>query len=158
MNIKKIRNIVIAIFVLGTFSLLIAYAVNNSKFNFKSNKQNKARTGMGYQRDIRVDFKDRTLVHLGDFTANMSLGDRAGKFVRIKLSARVENSDVSDEMKDKNIIIRDNVISALSAKTFSQISTPQGKQRLKEDMQTRLNSVLGEGNVEELYFTKFEIR
>ncbi|HFU74349.1 MAG TPA: flagellar basal body-associated FliL family protein, partial [Helicobacteraceae bacterium] len=140
MDTKKIRNVVIGVVVLSSIGLLVAYAVNTSKFNFKTAKKNKARTGMGYQRDIRIDYKDRTLVHIGDFTANMSLGDRAGKYVRIQLSARVENSDVSDEMKEKNIIIRDNVISALSAKTFSQIATPQGKTRLKEDMRLRLNS------------------
>jgi len=158
MNIKKIRNIITAFFILGGFTLLIAYAVNTSKFSFKHNKHNKAKTGMGYQRDIRVDFKDRTMVHLGDFTANMSMGERAGKYVRIKLSARVENSSVSDEMKEKNIVIRDSVISVLSAKTFSQISTPQGKERLKNDMLGRINARLGEGEVQELYFTKFEVR
>lgn len=158
MTIKKLRNIIALIFILGGLALSIAYLVNNSKFNLKTNKHDKTRTGIGYQRDIRVDFKDRTMVHIGDFTANMTPGDRAGKYVRIKLSARVDNSDVSEEMQEKNIIIRDAVINVLSAKTFSQISSPQGKERLKDEMLSRMNRVLGEGNVKELYFTKFEVR
>jgi len=159
MNKNKIRALaILGIFVI-MFIVLVVYAVTNSSFNFKGNTlKQKQKVGMGYVRTGRVEYKARDIFFLGDFTTNMASHDRAGKFVRVEVRLKMSDEDLADELKEKNIVLRDAVIEAMSLKRFSQVSTQKGKVALKEDIKTRLNGILAEGDVEEVYFTKFIVQ
>ena len=139
--------------------VLITYAVSNSAFNFKGNTlKQKQKVGLGYVRTGRVEFKAKDVFFLGDFTTNMATHDRAGKFVRVEIRLKMSNTDLADELKDKNIVLRDAVIEEMSLKRFSQVSTQKGKMALKENIKKRLNDVLDDGEIEEVYFTKFIVQ
>ena len=138
---------------------LITFAVLNSSFNFKGNVlKQQQKVGLGYVRTGRVDYKAKDVFYLGDFTANMATNDRAGKFVRLEVRLKMSDTDLADELKEKNIILRDTVIEAMSLKRFSEVSTEKGKIALKENMKDRLNSILADGDIEEVYFTKFIVQ
>ncbi len=156
---KKTLSMTIGILIVLIVLLGITYTIKTSNFNFSTKSiGNKAPTGMGYQRDARIDYKDSTMVHLGDFTTNMSNGDKAGKFIRTAISAKVSSSDGADEIKKRNIIVRDIIIKELSLKSFSQISTNRGKMKLKEDIRQSINSKMQDGQIKEVYFTQFKIQ
>ena len=159
MNTNKIRAYAIFGIVVIMFFVVVAYAVSNSSFNFKGNTlKQKQKVGMGYVRTGRVEYKARDVFFLGDFTTNMATNDRAGKFVRVEVRLKMSDEDLVDELKDKNIVLRDAVIEAMSLKRFSQVSTQKGKIALKEDIKTSLNSILADGDIEEVYFTKFIVQ
>lgn len=159
MNKNKIRALAI-IGIIGTMILvLIAYAVSNSAFNFKGNiLKQKQKTGIGYVRAGRTDFKAPTVFFLGDFTTNMATNDRAGKFVRVEVRLEMSDTDMADELKHKNILLRDAVIEEMSLKRFSQVSTPRGKEELKENIKNRINTIVDDGEIKEVYFTQFIIQ
>ncbi len=149
--------------IIGIISIMllavIIYGVTNSAFNFKGNTlKQKQKTGLGYVRTGRVEYKSPDVFFLGDFTTNMAINDRSGKFVRVEIRLKMSDTDMSAEMKDKNILLRDAVIEEMSLKRFSQVSTEKGKLELKENIKNRLNTILADGDVEEVYFTKFIIQ
>jgi flagellar basal body-associated protein FliL len=159
MDIHKIRIMaIIGIFSLMLISLII-YAVSNSSFNFegKTYKQ-KPKTGLGYVRTGRAEYKAPNVFFLGDFTTNLATHDRAGKFVRVEVRLQMSDTDMTQELKDKNIRLRDAVIDEMSLKRFSQLSTPKGKMALKDNIRSRLNDIVDEGEIEEVYFTKFIVQ
>jgi len=159
MNKNKIRAYAIFGIVLIMFFVVVAYAVSNSSFNFKGNTlKQKQKVGMGYVRTGRVEYKARDVFFLGDFTTNMATNDRAGKFVRVEVRLKMSDEDLVDELKDKNIVLRDVVIEAMSLKRFSQVATEKGKEALKEDIKGKLNGILADGDIEDVYFTKFIIQ
>ena len=159
MNKNKIRAYAIFGIIMIILLVLIAYAVSNSSFNFEGNKlKQKQKVGMGYVRTGRVEFKARDIFFLGDFTTNMATNDRAGKFVRVEVRLKMSDTDLVDELKYKNIVLRDAVIDSMSLKRFSQVATEKGKMALKEDIKVRLNSILADGDIEEVYFTKFIVQ
>lgn len=159
MNKNKIRMMAITGIIITMLVVLIAYAVTNSEFNLKTDKfGQKPKTGLGYVRTGRVEYKARDMFFLGDFTTNMATNDRAGKFVRVEVRLKMSDTDMVDELKDKNIVLRDAVIEELSLKHFSEISTEKGKLSLKENLKTRLNSIVADGEIEEVYFTKFIVQ
>lgn len=159
MNINKIRKTAIVINILLILLVLLVYALSNSAFNFKGNTlKQKQKVGMGYVRTGKVEYKARDIFLLGDFTANMASHDRAGKFVRVEIKLQMSDEDMADELKEKNIIIRDAVIEEMSLKKFSEVSTPKGKVELKNNIKSRLNSIVGDGNIEDVYFTQFIIQ
>ncbi len=51
--------------------------------------------------------------------------------------------------------INDAIINILAARTPGDISTPEGKQRLKNDIKDALNRILGGEQVSNIYFTQF---
>ena len=139
--------------------VLIAYAVSNSAFNFKGNVlKQKQKTGLGYVRAGRTDYKAPTVFFLGDFTTNMATNDRAGKFVRVEIRLEMSDTGMADELKYKNIRLRDAVIEEMSLKRFSEVSTAKGKEELKENLKNRLNSIVDDGEINEVYFTQFIIQ
>jgi len=159
MNKNKMRAISIGLIILTMLIIIIVYAVTNSDFNFKGNKfKQKQKAGLGYSRVGRVEFKSPDTFFLGDFTVNMATHDRAGKFVRIEVRLKMSDRDMVDELKFKNIVLRDAVIEEMSLKKFSEVSSETSKLNLKENLKNRLNGVLTEGEIEEIYFTKFIIQ
>ena len=68
---------------------------------------------------------------------------------------RTSGEAVSEEIKRKNILIRDVVIGALSDKRFEEVATQLGKEKLKQEINDLMNEVLEEGEVDEVFFTEF---
>jgi len=159
MNIQKIRIMSILSIIVIMLIVLIVYSLSNSAFNFSGNlTQQKQKVGMGYVRTGRTEFKARDIFFLGDFTTNLATHDAAGKFIRVEVRLKMSDTDLADELKDKNIVLRDAVIDAMSLKRFSELATQKAKEKLKEDIKTRLNGILSEGEIEDVYFTKFIVQ
>jgi flagellar protein FliL len=159
MNRDKIRYFAIIGIILLMLIVIVIYAVSNSAFNFKGNTlKQKSKTGLGYVRTGRTDFKAPDVFFLGNFTANMATNDRAGKFVVIELRLKMSDTDMATELKEKNIRLRDAVIDEMSLKRFSEVATEKGKLALKSNIKERLNGIVQEGQIEEVYFTKFIIQ
>ncbi len=155
---KIIRTFAIVILVTLLIGI-IYYAVSTSKFNFeKADSPRSYKVSKGIGRDVQVNRDNPTMVKLGSFTTNMSKNGRAGKFVITELSAHTTDSDASYELKERNILVRDIIIKEMSLKTFSQISTNRGKDQIKANIKMQLNKILAEGEVEEIYFTKFLVQ
>ena len=78
---------------------------------------------------------------LPPITVNIS--DPSGRRY-LKLGMEVEvNADVAAALQANNPRIRDAIIMLLAGKTFSDISTPDGKVLLKAEVAARLNQILG---------------
>lgn len=159
MNRNKIRFFAVVAIILLMILVLMIYAVSNSAFNFKGNTlKQKSKTGLGYVRTGRTEFKAPDVFFLGNFTANMATNDPAGKFVVVEIRLKMSDKDMAQELKDKNIRLRDAVIDEMSLKRFSEVATEKGKLAMKENIRERLNGIVQEGQIEEVYFTKFIIQ
>ena len=164
MNMQKISRVILTVFLVGIVAVSFIYMVTEMKFenismDFSKNLSNKKLPKTpGYHRNPIIEFKNRTTVHLGDFTTNIVQGGRSTKFLKTKVTVRTENEKVSEEIVKRNVLIRDSVIKALSSKQFADVATPRGKMALKAEVGEALNSHLQEGKVEEVFFTEFIIQ
>lgn len=159
MNLKKISKMILFLIVIGIVAFSMSYLIKEVKIDHsKSLPQKRVSKGPGYHRVPIIDWKDRTMVHLGDFTTNTSMTDNKRKFVKTKITVKTSNEEVSEEIKLRNIIIRDAVIKALSSKRFDEIGTADGKLRLKETIEEDINKIVREGSVKEVYFTEFIVQ
>ena len=87
----------------------------------------------------------------------VNLSDASGRRY-LKLGMEVEvNADVSDALKTNSARIRDAVIMLLAGKTYTDISSPDGKVLLKAEVAARLNQILGAQRVIRVYFTDFVV-
>jgi flagellar FliL protein len=61
-------------------------------------------------------------------------------------------------MDKKKSLIRDIVIRSLSSKTFEEVSTIKGKDRLKDEIVTKINDILADGQIRNIFFTDFVVQ
>ncbi len=113
------------------------------------------------QQGAAMDQKDGTLeatsgysVPLDYFLVNLA-EDQGQKLFKVQMEFDVDSVDVQEEINKRMPQVRDIIIILLSSKTYSQISTPKGKERLKEEIRDTVNSFLTKGKINKVLFTQF---
>ncbi len=86
----------------------------------------------------------------------VNLADPGGnRYLKVSMQAEVDNEKVMEELEKRKPQIRDIVLTVLSSKTYSEISTAQGKLALKQEIMRRINLALSTGSVVNIYFMEF---
>ncbi len=109
------------------------------------------------QRKQLDDLSVGPIFPVDQFIVNLT-SDGGKRFLKTKLELELNDADLLTELEGKKPRIRDIIIRVLSSKTVEEISTPKGKDKLKQELITQLNSVLLDGQVVRLYFTEFVIQ
>ena len=99
------------------------------------------------------------LMPLEPFLVNLADEDGV-RFLKTTLQLGMEK-DIAGEV-DKNSAmvasIRDSIIALLTSKTSEQIMTPPGKDTLREEIRTRINSLSLSNKVAEVYIVDFVVQ
>lgn len=93
---------------------------------------------------------------LDPFTLNL-LSDTGSRYVKCTIELEQNTDLLTTELDKKVAIIRDIIIRTLTAKTFEEISTAKGKERLKDELVGKINEVLTDGFIKNVYFTDFVV-
>ena len=67
----------------------------------------------------------------------------------------VDNDLVQGEIEKVKPKIRDKIIVILSGKSYEQVSTPEGKDQLREEIKNQVNFFLTKGQIKRVFFTEF---
>lgn len=91
---------------------------------------------------------------LEPFVVNLS--DPSGtRFLKVSLQLELAGPTVAEKAKAKTPQIRDAIITLLTAKTSDALISPEGKLQLKDEINIRINQILGENSVKNVYLTDF---
>ncbi len=94
---------------------------------------------------------------LDPFIVNLS--DEAGKrYLKVTMQLELDNEKLNEEITNKMPQIKDSIITVLSSKTTDDLLTIDGKFKLKEQIQTRVNVLLKTGVVKNVFFVEFVIQ
>ncbi len=97
------------------------------------------------------------MVDLGVFTIN--LADKGtDAYARVAITIELSNEKVKLEVDKRMPIIKDAVIDVISSKTSDFVRTPEGRESLRLELIKRLNIILVEGGVRNIYFTEFVVQ
>jgi flagellar FliL protein len=94
---------------------------------------------------------------MDQFIVNL-LSESGGRYLKVTLDIELNNAKLAAEMDTKRSLVRDIIIRTLSAKTYEEISTLKGKDRLKDEIVSKLNEVLADGRVQNIFFTDFVVQ
>jgi flagellar FliL protein len=94
---------------------------------------------------------------LDKFTVNL-LSENGRRFLVAKVNLEEDSEELTAELDKKTPLIRDIIISILSSKTVEEITTPKGKEKLKEEIVNQINKYLEDGEIKRVYFTEFVIQ
>ena len=93
-------------------------------------------------------------VPLDYFLVNLA-EDQGQKLFKVQMEFDVDSIEVQEEINKRMPQVRDMIIILLSSKTYNQVSTPKGKERLKEEIRDTVNSFLTKGKINKVLFTQF---
>ncbi|MBW2623613.1 MAG: flagellar basal body-associated FliL family protein [Deltaproteobacteria bacterium] len=89
----------------------------------------------------------------------VNLAEAAGKrYLKITFDLELTNKEVQGEINSRMAPIQDSLLILLSSKSFSDISTVEGKMRLRMEIIGRINNFLVQGRVKNAYFTEFVVQ
>jgi len=94
---------------------------------------------------------------LDQFIVNL-LRDNGSRFLKVKIDLELDNQEMTAEVDKKVPIIRDVIIKTLSSKTFEEISTLKGKEKLKDELVENLNAFMTAGKIRNVFFTEFVVQ
>jgi len=93
------------------------------------------------------------LIPLETFLVNLS-GSRGRKLLKLNMELEVDNENVLAEIEQLKPKIRDIIIVILSSKTYSQVSTKEGKDTLRNEIRDQVNLFITKGQIKRVYFTE----
>ena len=89
-----------------------------------------------------------------NFLVNLSDKDIL-RYLKMTLGVEIPDQRVAEEIKNKTVEIRDAIITLVSAQTSEDLSTTEGKEKLKLLIADSINSFLTSGKVTKVYFVDF---
>ena len=89
----------------------------------------------------------------------VNLLDNGGeRYLKVVLQLELSDPEVIPELKEMKPKLRDTVLGILTSKSLKDVSTTEGKKRLKDEIAYRLNAHLSRGKILQVYFTDFVIQ
>lgn len=89
----------------------------------------------------------------------VNLADGGGeRYLKVAMQFEVATPEATKELDLVKPKIQDMVIDLLSSKTYADLADNAGKQRLREEIILRVNSIFAQGKVTKVYFTEFIIQ
>ncbi len=107
-----------------------------------------------------VEEKDETIGPLYALkTMIVNLADRGGKrYLRVTMELELSDDDMLASVEKRLPQIRDTILMILPTKTYDDISTTQGKMRVRNEIISRINSLFVNGSISNIYFTEFVVQ
>lgn len=91
------------------------------------------------------------------FVVNL-VGQNGKRYAKTSIALEMSSPDLQKEITAKIPLIKDTIIRVLSSKTFEDISTAKGKERLKEEITQELNAFMVDGYIKSIFLTEFVIQ
>lgn len=97
------------------------------------------------------------LKDLDPFTVNLAQGDGPRRFARVSMVLTFDEQVNDTAFKPIEPRVRDSIINLLNSKRPEDLLKEEGKNILKEEIKSAINSFLVEGNVTDIYYVNFQI-
>ncbi len=108
----------------------------------------------GKEKKEEIKSEEGAMFSLEPFVVN--LNDPGGpKFLKVSIQLELAGPALMEKAKQKSPQLRDAVITLLTSKSSESLFPPEGKLQLKDEINARMNQVLGANTVKNVYLTDF---
>ncbi|RLB83799.1 MAG: flagellar basal body protein FliL [Deltaproteobacteria bacterium] len=89
----------------------------------------------------------------------VNLLDKNGKrYLKTRIELEFKSEEIKEELTRRTPQLRDAILLILTSKSFEDISKPEGKLLLKNELIARINQFLPGDGIQTLYFTEFVVQ
>lgn len=97
------------------------------------------------------------MVEIKEFVVNI-IGEDAAHYVKASLSLELDKAATQEEINKRMPQIRDAILLLIGNKTFEELQDLQGKNQVKAELKSKINSFLKTGKVKNIYLTDFVVQ
>ncbi|MCL2457636.1 MAG: flagellar basal body-associated FliL family protein [Desulfobulbus sp.] len=97
------------------------------------------------------------MVEIKEFIVNI-IGTDAPHYVKASLSLELDRDGAVDEVNRRMPQIRDTILLIIGNKTFEELQDIQGKNQVKAELKSKINSFLKTGKINNIYLTDFVVQ
>jgi len=97
------------------------------------------------------------MVEIKEFVVNI-IGEDTTHYVKASLSLELDKDTTLDEVSKRMPQIRDAILLLIGNKTFAELQDIQGKNQVKAELKSKINSFLRTGSVTNIYLTDFVVQ
>ncbi|WP_104697677.1 MULTISPECIES: flagellar basal body-associated protein FliL [unclassified Helicobacter] len=108
--------------------------------------------------------KDANLLNLGPlypiakpFVVNL-VTQNGRRYLKTSITLELSNPKLQAEIDQKTTVVQDIIIDILSSKSIEEIVTTKGKERIKDEILQRVNQILADGFIKNVFFTEFVVQ
>ncbi len=101
--------------------------------------------------------KKENLLTLDSFTVNLASTDGPRRYVSMDAVLKMSDDAKAPEFEARKPQIRNSIIDILNTKRSEDLLKKEGKSYLKDEIKSSINSYLVDGQVEDVYFIRFQI-
>lgn len=94
---------------------------------------------------------------LDQFLVNL-LSETGSRYLKMEINLELSAETLTPEIDQKKPLLRDIIIRILTSRTYEDVSTAKGKERLKDEIATKLNEILRDGYIKNVFFTDFIVQ
>lgn len=97
------------------------------------------------------------MVEIKDFVVNI-IGEDTPHYVKAALSLELDKEATLEEVNKRMPQIRDAILLLIGNKTFEELQDIQGKNQVKAELKSKINSFLKTGKINNIYLTDFVVQ
>jgi flagellar protein FliL len=101
------------------------------------------------EKEPTIDEIIKASVEVPEITTNLASGD----FIRMSLTIQTDSKKAKEELEKRDFQVKNILITQLSEKKAEDLSGKAGKEKFQEDLKGKLNEVMQEGQIEQVYIT-----
>lgn len=110
--------------------------------------------GGGKEKKEEAKAEEGVMFSLDPFVVN--LNDPGGpKFLKVSIQLELAGPALMEKAKQKTPQLRDAIITLLTSKSSESLFPPEGKLQLKDEINARMNQIMGANTVKNVYLTDF---
>ncbi|OSM00373.1 flagellar basal body-associated FliL family protein [Magnetofaba australis] len=94
---------------------------------------------------------------LEPFVVNLA-ETRGNRYLKATIELELDTEELRPELERRIPQLRDVCLSLLGSKTSTELLQAEGKYKLSEEIRARVNALLANGNVKQVFFTEFVIQ
>lgn len=91
------------------------------------------------------------------FIVNL-MSDSGQRYLKTTMSLELSAPEMAEEVEKKKDPIRNIVLNVLTSKTYEDISNPKGKDDLRLEIIDKVNEIMKDGEIKNVYFTDFVVQ
>lgn len=80
------------------------------------------------------------------------------RYLMLNIGLEAQTTSILDEVKQKEVVVRDTVLKVLGSQSVEELSDITRRNELKESLRSAVNSVLRNGQIDHLYFTRYVLQ
>lgn len=111
---------------------------------------------LGLGQSGEVEEPPGPLYHMEEFTVNLA-EEKGRGLLKVSLVLDLGHEGQAEELDTYETVLRDEIIAILRKYTIAELQEEGSYEELKEDIKKRINEILPDNGVEEVYFTEFLI-